>query len=148
MIIEANIDDSSPELLGTDFQEELMKSGGIDYYFTSIQMKKGRPGQKLSVLVALENLEQVSTFILEHSTSIGLRYYPVNRTILERNHFEMDTPYGKVRIKEVTTPSGAKRHKIEYESLKKLKESHNISILRLEEELYPLLSKLQHHEKK
>ncbi len=148
MIIEANIDDSSPELLGTDFQEELIKSGGIDYYFTSIQMKKGRPGQKLSVLVAPENLERVSTYILEHSTSIGLRYYPVMRTILERNDFEMDTPYGKVRIKEVTTPSGAKRRKIEFESLKKLKESHNISILRLQEELYPLLSKLQHHEKK
>ena len=134
--------------MGLDFQKDLVREGAIDFYFTAIQMKKARPGLKLSVLVSAEDLDRVSTFILEHSPSIGLRYYSVDRTILERRHFEMDTPYGKVQVKQVITPSGDKRHKIEYDSLQKLKELHNISILRLQEEIYPLLPKSLDHEEK
>ncbi len=147
IIVETNIDDGSAELLGLDFQNDLTQHGGIDFYFTAIQMKKGRPGLKLAVLVAPEDVERLSNFILEHSPSIGLRHFPVNRTILERRQFEMSTPYGPVQIKEVTTPSGAKRYKIEYESLQALKSKHNISILNLQNELYPLLSKKKDHEK-
>ncbi len=146
MIIETNIDDSSVELIGTDFQNDLVENGGIDFYFTPVQMKKGRPGTKLSVLVSPADLDRVSDFILEHSSSIGLRYYPVNRTILQRKQMEISTPYGNVLVKQVTTPSGARRHKIEYESLRNLQVTHNISILKLEEELYPLLLKIQDHE--
>ena len=105
-------------------------------------MKKGRPGWKLSVLTAEINLPQISAFILEHTSSIGVRYYPVNRTILERKQFELDTPYGKVNVKQVITPSGTKRHKIEYESLQKLKEKHQMSIQLLEQEIYALIRKL------
>ena len=138
--METNIDDISSEKLGADFQEALLENGAIDFYFTSIQMKKGRPGLKLSVLTSAFELDRVCAFILEHSTSIGVRYYSVDRSILNRSHFEMDTQYGKIQVKEVTTPSGAKRHKIEYESLRKLKDLHNIPIFQLEQELYPLLS--------
>ena len=72
----------------------------------------------------------------------------MQRSILERSQLEMETPYGPVQVKQVITPSGAKRHKIEYQSLQKLKESYNISILRLQEELYPLISKILGDEKK
>lgn len=101
---------------------------------------------KLSILVDAENLRRVTDFVLEHSSSIGVRSYEVGRFILERTQLEVETPYGKVQVKQVITPSGAKRHKIEHESLQKLKESHNISILRLQEELYPLITKILGHE--
>ena len=100
----------------------------------------------LSVLVHPGKLEMISQFILEHSPSIGIRYYPVDRIILQRKNLVMQTPYGPVKVKQVITPSGAKRHKIEHESLQNLKETYNISILRLQEELYPLISKIQNHE--
>ncbi|MBK8501824.1 MAG: DUF111 family protein [Saprospiraceae bacterium] len=146
MVVETNLDDSSAELVGTDFQNELIQNGAIDFYFTPIHMKKGRPGLMLSALVAPSDLDRLSTFILEHSPSIGLRYHTVERTILTRKQFELETPYGKVLVKQVITPSGSKRHKIEYESLQKLKENHNISILRLQELIYPLLLKIQDQE--
>lgn len=138
----------SPEMLGSNFQQALLKNGAIDFYFTSIQMKKGRPGIKLSVLSSSADLNRISEFILEHTSSIGVRHYGVSRTILERYQFEMETKYGKIKVKEVITPSGAKRNKIEYESMQNLKESHNISIFRLEQELYQLLAKSSGHEKK
>lgn len=148
MVMETNVDDSSAELLGLDFQHDIFNHGAIDFYLTSILMKKGRPGLKLSILVDAKDLARVSDFVLEHSSSIGIRYYEVQRSILERRKVEVETPYGPVQVKQVITPSGAKRHKIEYDSLQKLKESHNISILRLQEELYPLITKILGHEKK
>ena len=145
--METNIDDSSAELLGHDFQDDLITHGALDFYFTPIHMKKGRPGLMLSVLVAPDNLDKLNDMILEHSSSIGLRYYAVHRSILERRHLEMDTPYGKVMVKEVITPSGKKRNKIEYESLLDIKKKHNIPILRLQNELNALLAKYLDHEK-
>lgn len=124
-----------------DFQEGLLNNGAVDFYFTPVQMKKGRPGLKLSVLTKEADLNGLSNFILENSSTIGLRHYPVSRTILPRRHFEMETPYGPVQVKEVTTPLGNKRFKIEYESLRKIKEMRNISIPQLQLELYALLSK-------
>jgi len=59
----------------------------------------------------------------------------------------VETPYGAVRVKEVTTPSEGKRYKIEHESLRNLKDLHNISILRLQEEIYPLILKYRQDEK-
>ncbi|MCB0666132.1 MAG: DUF111 family protein [Saprospiraceae bacterium] len=146
MIVETNLDDTSSELIGTDFQEGLLQAGAIDFYFSAIQMKKGRPGLKLSVLIAREGLDTLGRYILENSSTIGLRYYPVDRVILERKSFKVHTPYGPVKVKQVTTPEGNLRRKIEYESLQNLKEKHNISILRLQEELYPIISKHQNDE--
>ena len=146
ILVETNIDDSSAELLGQDFQDDLIRHGALDFYFTSIQMKKSRPGLMLTVLVAPNHLDSINSLILEHSSSIGLRYYPVVRDILPRKQYELHTPYGEVQIKEVVTPSGSKRLKIEYESLLEIKKKHNIPILRLQNELYALLSKNQDHE--
>ena len=118
-----------------------MGAGAIDFFFTPVQMKKGRPGVKLTVLVSTTDLQTVAAFLLEETTTIGIRYYTVQRQVLRRRSFEVETPYGKVWVKEVTTPEGTTRSKIEYESLRKLKEIHNISILRLQEAIYPIIQK-------
>lgn len=148
MLLETNIDDSTAELLGEDFQQGLLAHGAIDFYFSSIQMKKGRPGLQLSTLVKQQDLDGLSAFILEHSTSIGVRFFPVERRILSRRLFDLQTSYGKVKVKEVISPSGKKRYKIEHESLRKLKEKHGISILELQQNIYPLLQKLPKNESK
>lgn len=139
VIIETNLDDTSGELLGSDFQKELMKQGARDFHYTSVQMKKGRPGLKLSVLAEATDVGQISDYILENTSTIGVRYFPVSRRILAREKLTLSTEYGDVEVKEVTTPSGAKRHKIEYESLLRIKEKHNVAIAQLQTELYDQL---------
>ncbi len=141
-VIESNIDDASAEYLGSDFQRQLMDMGATDFFFTPVQMKKGRPGYKISVLASAPNLKKVNAFILENTSTIGLRYYPVQRERLPRRNFEMETKYGTVRVKEVVKPSGSKTHKIEYESLRELSEKHKISIPQLQNELFHLLSEI------
>jgi uncharacterized protein (TIGR00299 family) protein len=139
-VIDSNIDDTSAEYLGNDFQQSLMDSGAVDFYFTSVQMKKGRPGLKISILTTEQNLKEVSNFILENTSTIGLRYYPVSRNILARKNYEAETKYGMVKVKEVAMPSGETRIKIEFESLQELSEKHKINIQQLENELIYLIS--------
>ena len=68
LLIETNLDDISVEFLGGDFQQLLLEAGAVDFFFTSVQMKKGRPGLKLSVLTGETQLEAVTDFILEHTS--------------------------------------------------------------------------------
>jgi uncharacterized protein (DUF111 family) len=62
-------------------------------------MKKGRPGHLLQVLVEREVLEVVSQIIFRETTTIGIRQHAVNRTILDRDFVEVETEYGRVKIK-------------------------------------------------
>ncbi len=126
--VETNLDDCSPELLGEDFQRILQNSGAIDFTITQALMKKGRPGLLLSALVKQANLEAVCDCIMEHTTAIGVRYFPVERKILERHEETVATDYGPIRVKVVQTPSGKSRRKAEYDDLRKASENHGISI--------------------
>lgn len=115
-------------------------AGATDFHFTPVQMKKGRPGLLLSVLTDSAILDQVCDFLLEQTTSIGLRYYSAQRKTLSRRLYEADTRYGPVQIKEVERPSGLKTRKFEHESLRELSKKHHISIQQLQSELCYLLS--------
>jgi len=116
-VVKTNIDDSSPEYLGAAFQADLLAAGATDFTLTPATMKKGRSGLVLSVLVETDKAESVSDFILEHTTSIGVRTYPVQRRILTRQKVVIETEHGSVTAKQVTTPSGRTRVKIEYNDL-------------------------------
>ena len=96
--MEANIDDSSPEILGYAM-ERLFASGALDVWFTPIQMKKNRPGVLLSLLVPSAAKAKFAAIMLQETSAIGLRHYPVSRFTLERTHEERSTPYGTVRFK-------------------------------------------------
>ena len=134
-VVETNLDDCSPELLGEHFQEGLLKSGAIDFTMTSVTMKKGRPGLKLSTLVRESQREAVCDFILENTTTIGVRYYPVERKELGREALSLEPQYGVVKAKKVTTPSGKTRIKAEYDDLQRIAAENEISVLRLKQEI-------------
>jgi pyridinium-3,5-bisthiocarboxylic acid mononucleotide nickel chelatase len=133
-IIESDVDDMLPEDWDTA-ADRIRKAGAIDLCLIPCIMKEGRPGNVLRVLSGMVNLEPVSSAILLHTTTIGLRYYPAERKILERREFSLDTEYGKIRIKEVVTPDGMLRHKPEYKDIKKLSEALNIPVKRLRDEI-------------
>ena len=68
-MVETNIDDMSSEMLGNDFQESLLKTGALDFYFTQVIMKKGRPGVLISVFVPSENVKNVTDFLFENTST-------------------------------------------------------------------------------
>lgn len=133
--IETNLDDSSSELLGSDFQAQLLEQGAIDFTLTQALMKKGRPGHLLSALASHEDLQSVCDFILENTTAIGIRYYPISRKILDRTEEAVSTEFGTIRVKTVTTPSGKERRKAEYEDLSRVAKKQGVSIMELKQSI-------------
>jgi hypothetical protein len=97
-VIEANIDDATPELLGHAL-ERLMDAGALDASCSPLLMKKGRPGHLLRVIAKPEDQEQLAAVVFRETTTFGLRLYPAERRIAERRHVEVDLGYGRVRVK-------------------------------------------------
>lgn len=101
LVLESNIDDTTPELLGS-LSYSLMKAGALDVFMTAAQMKKQRPGILLTVLCVPDQRDVVLDLIFRESTTFGVREYPVKRTTLDRSHELVQTPYGDVKVKTGT----------------------------------------------
>jgi uncharacterized protein (TIGR00299 family) protein len=127
MMIQTNIDDMSGELLGSEFQEKLQESGAVDFYLEQVIMKKGRPGVVLNVLVPEGKLDDAINMILQQTSTIGVRYFPVERMELERRAREVHTEFGAVKIKEVKMPGGRWRYKPESSELFRIASQQDLS---------------------
>lgn len=130
IIIEANIDDMNPEFFEIAM-EHLLSKGALDVYFTSIQMKKNRPGTKLSVLCKKEDEEMLTDIILKHTSTFGVRAYEVNRTMLDREFVKVDTKYGKVTVKTGILNGEVIKISPEYEECKSLSKALNINVMEI-----------------
>jgi uncharacterized protein (TIGR00299 family) protein len=98
VVLETNIDDCNPQVF--DYvMERLFKAGALDVWMTPIQMKKNRPAVTLSVLASLQLQEKLEEIIFTETTTIGIRHYPVQRTVAERREETVHTVWGPVRVK-------------------------------------------------
>ncbi len=97
-VIEANIDDSSPQVLGYAM-ERLMDAGALDASLSPLQMKKNRPGSLLRVIARPEDQERLAQIVLAETSTLGLRIHSAERRVTERHIVEVETPFGKIRIK-------------------------------------------------
>jgi len=117
--IEANIDDMSPQRFEL-LIERALGAGALDVAVLPATMKKNRPGWVLRVLAPEERLEIVSAAVFSVSTAIGLRYHACDRLKLDRAVREVETRFGRVRVKEATLPDGSVRPVPEYEDVKRI----------------------------
>ena len=99
--IETNLDDCTGETIAFAFNQ-LFEAGAQDVYTTPIYMKKNRPATMLTVLCRESLIPKMEDVIFTHTTTIGIRKFPVERTILPREIRAIDTPWGKAHIKYVT----------------------------------------------
>ncbi len=97
-VIEAHIDDSSPEVLGYAI-ERLLEAGALDAALAPLTMKKGRPGVLLRAIARPEDQEALAQLIFAETSTLGLRIYPAERRVEARQTVEVATPHGKVRVK-------------------------------------------------
>jgi len=98
-LLECNMDDITGETLGY-VMERLFAAGALDVWFTPIQMKKNRPATVLSVLTHPDQADSMAQVILRETSTLGLRALPVERVVAERRTREIETSWGKVRVKE------------------------------------------------
>lgn len=122
--METNIDDCSGEVLGF-VMERLMKAGARDVHYVPVFMKKNRPAWVLNVICKEEDIETLQNIIFEETTTIGIRYSRMERTILPRETRTLPTPWGEVLAK-VCTLNGKEQLYPEYESVAQLSREKEI----------------------
>lgn len=123
-VMESNIDDCTGEMLGFAM-EMILAAGAADAWATPIFMKKNRPAYMLSVLCREEKLEELETLVLTQTTTIGVRRYPVSRTIMDRRNETVSTRFGDARVK-VCGYKGKQYFYPEYESVKTICREHGV----------------------
>ena len=127
IVINSNIDDSSGEDLGYVL-EKLMDAGALDVSYAPIFMKKNRPAYRLEVICRAEIREKLSEIIFDETTTIGVRYYLVQREELARIRTLVDTELGQIEAKQVSTTSGHTYTYPEYESMKSIASELGVSM--------------------
>jgi len=127
VVLESNLDDMSPELLGY-LMDSLFDAGAKDVTFSHIQMKKNRPGIQLQVVARPEDNDRLINIIFRESTTLGIRISYSQRTVLKREELVVDSPWGKMRVKKVINQDGGTALLPEYEECRRIAKENNFAL--------------------
>jgi uncharacterized protein (TIGR00299 family) protein len=127
IVIEANIDDMNPQNFGY-VTEKLLNSGALDVFTIPIAMKKGRPGQLLQVLAPADAVDALSRIVFHETTTIGVRRYAVERSVLDREFVNVETEYGTVRMKVSKMNGEVVNFAPEYEDCARIAREKDVSL--------------------
>jgi uncharacterized protein (DUF111 family) len=127
VVIEANVDDMTPEVAAYALQRALTE-GALDAWTTAIGMKKGRSASTLSLLCKRSDLDRLTRLLLTETSSLGLRFYPVDRLERPRRHVSVETAYGTIDVKIAAGDGIPELAAPEYESCRRAAETHNVPI--------------------
>jgi uncharacterized protein (TIGR00299 family) protein len=114
-VLECHIDNMNPEFYEF-LMDRLFAQGALDVTLSPLIMKKSRPGTLLRVVAEEKDGDPLADLILRESTTLGVRMYEVRRKKLSRTFKEVETRYGKIRVKI----TGAGRLQPEYEDCKRV----------------------------
>jgi uncharacterized protein (TIGR00299 family) protein len=117
-MLETNIDDMSPEILAF-VSEKLIECGALDVYHTPVYMKKGRPAVMLTVICENSKERELAELIMRETSTLGVRTNTTKRYFMDRKTVEVDTGYGRARIK-VATGEGCSKAAPEYEDCSRI----------------------------
>jgi uncharacterized protein (TIGR00299 family) protein len=119
VLLETNLDDMNPELY-EHVMQALFDAGALDVFLQPFQGKKNRPGVLLSVLCQPRTEQTLSSLIFSETTTLGIRRVRLERLCLDRETVQVDTAYGRVRIKVARLDDGIVNLSPEYEDCRRL----------------------------
>ena len=115
------------EMLGVAM-ETLMVHGAMDVHFKPIQMKKNRPATSLSVLCSAQDEERFKGLIFRHTSTLGIKSFPLEKTVLDIGFETLETPLGPVSMKNAMQNGQVLRSKPELEDCKRLARQHGLTL--------------------
>ncbi|MGK7932650.1 MAG: nickel pincer cofactor biosynthesis protein LarC [Microcystaceae cyanobacterium] len=143
-ILETQIDDLSPQVISY-LCDRLFKVGALDVFSQPVNMKKSRLGTLLTVICYPERVSVCEQLIFQETTTLGIRKSVQDRSILQRSFQEVETQYGKVKVKLAQNNAGEILNIYpEYEECARLATEHNKPlqlIQKLAIEAWELISK-------
>jgi len=127
VVLEANIDDATPELIG-HVTDQLTQAGALDVYCTSIAMKKNRPATSISIISRPQDTTKLEGILFTECTTLGIRRHTCQRSLLERQTKTVQTPYGQIRIKIGYYNGNPVTQAAEFEDCQKAARQHNVPL--------------------
>ena len=141
-IIETNLDDMNPELIPF-IEEELLAIGALDVFRTPIQMKKGRSGVKLSILVGNDKKDQILEYLFTQTSTFGVRSFVVDKMMMKREYEMISTEFGEVQIKKAILNGKVVKYKPEFEDIKRISKETKIPINDVQNRILKLYEKIR-----
>lgn len=127
-VIEANIDDLSPQVFG-HLMDKVLAAGALDVFYTPVQMKKNRPGVLVTLLCRPEDRQQMTELIFSETTTLGVRYRDEQREILQREFVKVETEFGAIKIKIARAGGGRLvNYSAEFDDCRLAAELHQVPI--------------------
>jgi hypothetical protein len=127
VVLEATIDDMSPELAGYAM-ERLFEAGALDVSFTPVYMKKNRPAILVTIICTEARQAPLTAMFFAETTTAGVRAYRAERSILQRRGGHVDTKFGRLKVKLLEDGSGAMRPVPEYEECRRIAKAKNVPL--------------------
>jgi uncharacterized protein (TIGR00299 family) protein len=118
-VIECEIDDMNPQIFGA-LMDQVLQAGALDVFYTSVQMKKNRPGTLLTIIAPPTKRDALTDLVFRETTTIGVRYSEMARECLERSYRRVDTPLGPVLFKLATRGGALLNASPEFEDLSRI----------------------------
>ena len=131
-MIETNIDDVSPQIIG-HVMDRAFELGARDCYFTAVQMKKNRPGVLLSILCDGDQKELMMELLFTETTTLGARSYEVARRALERKVVSVETLYGPIDVKVANLNGRVVNAMPEFEQCREAAQRANVALKEVED---------------
>ncbi|UCC30387.1 MAG: nickel pincer cofactor biosynthesis protein LarC [Phycisphaerales bacterium] len=125
-VLETNLDDASPEVVG-HCMERLLTEGALDVYAVPIHMKKSRTGVVLTVLCEPGRAEAMQRLLFAETTTFGVRRHNAARVKMSRRHVTVNTPFGDIRVK-VGERNGVVTASPEFGDCRAAAEKHNVPL--------------------
>lgn len=97
-LIETNLDDMNPELVPYAM-ERLLDAGALDVWAAPVNMKKGRIGIVLSVVVNRPATPRVIDVLFRETTTLGIRIAAIHREVADRKEVHVTVADHPVRVK-------------------------------------------------
>ncbi len=141
--LECNIDDMNPQLY-PGIIEMLLDAGALDAYISAITMKKGRPGNLITVIANIEKIPGLKNIIYNNTTTLGLRIFTISREKLRRKYESVFVFEQEIKIKIGYFNNNIVNIQPEFEDCRKAAGKLNISLKEvMAEALYQYKDKIK-----
>jgi len=127
VVLECEIDDMNPQIFGP-LMDALYAAGALEVFYSSVQMKKNRPGTLMTIVARPEHREQLTDLVFRESTTIGVRFQEMSRDCLDREMVTVATGVGPVRFKIARRNGQIVNAQPEFDDLAKLAAERSIPI--------------------
>jgi len=139
VLLETNIDDLSPQILGYVMDKAFLL-GALDCWFTPIQMKKNRPATMVSVLCDLSKKDDITALLYSETSTLGVRLTYVDRECLPREVVKVRTEHGEVAVKIARFNDKIVNAKPEYDQVREIAERIHKPLKEVEQEVLDKLN--------